>query len=97
MRETIIELKNISKSFGDVWVIEGIDFKIETGKVYALAGENGAGKSTLCNIISGSLAPSGGSLYYQGKEYKEFSITQAKQIGIKMVHQELQVLPLMSI
>ena len=97
MRETIIELKNISKSFGDVRVIEGIDFKIETGKVYALAGENGAGKSTLCNIISGSLAPSGGSLYYQGKEYKEFSITQAKQIGIKMVHQELQVLPLMSI
>lgn len=97
MRETIIELKNISKSFGDVRVIEGIDFKIETGKVYALAGENGAGKSTLCNIISGSLAPSGGSLCYQGKEYKEFSITQAKQIGIKMVHQELQVLPLMSI
>ena len=44
MRETIIELKNISKSFGDVRVIEGIDFKIETGKVYALAGETARAK-----------------------------------------------------
>lgn len=97
MNETLIELKEIAKSFGQVKVIEGISFKIDTGKVYALAGENGAGKSTLCNIISGSLKPTKGTLVYKGKEYSAFSISQAKEIGIKMVHQELQVLPLMTI
>lgn len=52
---TILELKDISKSFGPVKVLDGIDMTIEPGKVYVLAGENGAGKSTLCNIISGAL------------------------------------------
>lgn len=97
LSETFVELKNIGKSFDVVKVIEHIDFKIETGKIYALAGENGAGKSTLCNIISGSLEPSEGTIWYEGKDYDTFSITQAKEIGIKMVHQELQVLPLMTI
>lgn len=97
MGEALIELKEIAKTFGEVKVIEDINIKIETGKVYALAGENGAGKSTLCNIISGSLKPTKGTLVYQGNKYPSFSITQAKEIGIKMVHQELQVLPLMSI
>ena len=97
MGNTIIKLDNIAKSFGNVRVIEHISFSIEEGKVYALAGENGAGKSTLCNIISGSLKPDEGSIYYNGKSYDHFTIQQAKEIGIKMVHQELQILPLMKL
>ena len=97
MGQTLIELKEIAKSFGEVKVIENISFKIEAGKVDALAGENGAGKSTLCNIISGALKPTKGTLIYNEEEYSSFTISQAKEIGIKMVHQELQVLPLMSI
>lgn len=97
MGNTIIKLDNIAKSFGNVRVIEHISFSIEEGKVYALAGENGAGKSTLCNIISGSLKPDEGSIYYNGKSYDHFTIQQAKEIGIKMVHQELQILPLMNV
>lgn len=97
MNEVFLELKNISKSFGDVKVIEGINITLRSGMVYALAGENGAGKSTLSNIISGALKPSGGTLCYQGTEYPFFDIAFAKKIGIKMVHQELQVLPLMTV
>ena len=97
MGNTIIKLDDIAKSFGNVRVIEHISFSIEEGKVYALAGENGAGKSTLCNIISGSLKPDEGSIYYNGKHYDHFTIQQAKEIGIKMVHQELQILPLMNV
>lgn len=97
MGNTIIKLDDIAKSFGNVRVIEHISFSIEEGKVYALAGENGAGKSTLCNIISGSLKPDEGSIYYNGKRYDHFTIQQAKEIGIKMVHQELQILPLMNV
>ncbi|MDD3401818.1 MAG: sugar ABC transporter ATP-binding protein [Hespellia sp.] len=93
----IIALNKIAKSFGNVKVISNISFSIEEGKVYALVGENGAGKSTICNIISGSLQPTEGSLIYQGKEYDYFTIQQAKEIGIKMVHQELQILPLMNV
>ena len=95
---TILELKNISKSFGPVKVLEGIDMTIEPGKVYVLAGENGAGKSTLCNIISGSLEPSGGSIIFGGKEHSRLTIDEAKnEIGVRMVHQELQVIPMMTI
>lgn len=97
MEETIIRLDNIAKSFGNVKVIQNISFSIEKGKVYALAGENGAGKSTLCNIISGGLKPDEGTLYYRGKSFDHFTIQQAKEIGIKMVHQELQILPLMNV
>ena len=93
MDKTIIRLDNIAKSFGNVRVIHHISFSIEAGKVYALAGENGAGKSTLCNIISGSLKPDEGTISYGDKEYSSFTIQQAKEIGIKMVHQELQPIP----
>lgn len=97
MEDTIIRLDNIAKSFGNVRVIHHVSFSIEKGKVYALAGENGAGKSTLCNIISGSLKPDQGTIYYDGKAYDHFSIQKARDIGIKMVHQELQILPLMNV
>ena len=94
---TILELKDISKSFGPVKVLDGIDMTIEPGKVYVLAGENGAGKSTLCNIISGALQSSSGTVIFGGREHSYVSIDEAKnQIGVRMVHQELQVIPMMT-
>ena len=98
VQDVLLELKDISKSFGEVSVLEGVDMFIKRGRIYALAGENGAGKSTLCNIISGSLSPSGGKLVFDGEEHNSFDIIQAKEkIGVRMVHQELHILPLMTI
>lgn len=93
----LLQLSGVEKSFSGVSVLKGIDLRIEAGKVYSLAGENGAGKSTLCNIITGALAPTAGQLIANGKTYDRFTVDQAKQLGIRMVHQELQVLPDMSI
>ncbi len=98
VRDALLKIKNIGKFYGPVSVLEGVDWEIEPGKIYALAGENGAGKSTLCNIISGAILPSHGKLNYDGNDYDSFDIKTAKEeVGIRMVHQELQVLPLMTI
>lgn len=97
MGETIIKLDHIAKSFANVTVLKDISFSIEKGRIYALAGENGAGKSTLCNIISGSLKPDKGTITWRDNVYDHFTISQAKSAGIKMVHQELQVLPMMNV
>lgn len=94
---TLLELCGIGKSFSGVTVLKGIDLKIEAGKVYSLAGENGAGKSTLCNIITGALEPSCGGFRTKNGESAYLTVEQAKDLGIRMVHQELQVLPDMSI
>lgn len=95
---SILKLQDIQKDFSGVVVLNQIDLEIEEGKVYSLAGENGAGKSTLCNIIIGSLAPSGGTIRLSDGTEKSFlSIEEAKALGIRMVHQELQTLPDMTV
>lgn len=95
--DALLELKGIGKKFSGIRVLNNIGIKIMPGKVYALAGENGAGKSTLCNIILGNLKPSEGTLITSQGEFDYFSLEQAKRMGIRMVHQELQMLPEMSI
>ncbi len=92
-----IELRGIGKEFSGVRVLEDVSMKIMPGKVYALMGENGAGKSTLCNIILGSLKPSEGKLVTDMGEFEHFTLEQAKSLGVRMVHQELQVLPEMGV
>lgn len=94
---TLLELCGIGKSFSGVSVLKGVDLQIEPGKVYSLAGENGAGKSTLCNLITGALEPSCGFFRTKNGEFTCLTVEQAKNMGIRMVHQELQVLPDMSI
>ena len=96
--EAIVKLKEIRKDFSGVSVLEGINFEIQSGKVYSLAGENGAGKSTLCNIMIGSLAPSAGEIEWaDGSKEKAVGIEEAKLRGIRMVHQELLTLPEMTV
>ncbi len=97
MSDYILELSDISKSFSGVTVLSGINLQIEPGKVYVIAGENGAGKSTLCNIISGNLSPSSGTIKVNGVVYDKLTLDLTKGLGIRMVHQELQVLPDMSV
>lgn len=93
----IMSLQKIKKDFSGVVVLDDIDFEIETGRVYSLAGENGAGKSTLCNIIVGSLSPSAGKICLSDEtQYDHLNIKQVKNLGVRMVHQELQTLPDMS-
>ena len=88
-----LSVRNVSKSFGPIKVLNEASFDVHPGEVVALLGENGAGKSTVSNIIAGSLLPDGGSITWQGKPYAPHSPAEAIAAGIGMIHQELKLLP----
>ncbi len=93
----IIELKNVTKTFGRVNALRGISVKIEAGEVHCLLGDNGAGKSTLIKILSGVHRPSQGTYEFGGKPVELRSPREALDLGIATVFQDLAMLPLMSI
>ena len=66
MGEVIMRAENLKKVFGDFVANDGVSFEIETGKIYALAGENGAGKSTLMKMLYGVYKIDGGKLFIDG-------------------------------
>ena len=90
-------LKNIYKSFGPIEVLHGVDLEVRPGEVVALLGENGAGKSTLSNIISGTILPTSGEMTWQGAPYAPATPREAIDAGVGMIHQELLLLPHLSI
>jgi len=95
--DVIIEARRISKSFPGVLALDKVNLKVYAGKVNAVVGENGAGKSTLMNILSGVYTEYDGKLLFNGQEVNFKDITDARQFGISIIHQELQLVPYMSI
>lgn len=93
----ILTLKNISKSFFGVTVLESIDLDIRCGEVLCLIGENGAGKSTLCKIIAGIYARDTGEMLYRGKPYSPATVKEAQVAGIGFIHQELMLVPKLTV
>lgn len=84
----LVELTNISKSFGRVFALEAINLKLYPGEIVSLVGDNGAGKSTLTKIISGIEQPdSGGRIAVDGKQARGWSASKARNLGIETVHQ----------
>ena len=96
-RSPILSLRGVQKSYGPIKVLHGVDLDIYPGEVVALLGENGAGKSTLSNIISGTVQPSAGDMIWSGKPYAPSSPRAAMDDGVGMIHQELKLLPKLSI
>lgn len=92
-----LELRHICKSFGAVRVLNDINFKLTSGKVYGLAGENGAGKSTTMKIINGAYIADEGEILIDGETVHFTSPLSAQEAGIGMVYQELNMLPDLSI
>jgi ribose transport system ATP-binding protein len=89
----LLELVQVSKSFGGVEALRGVDFALARGEIHGLVGENGAGKSTLMKIIAGVHAADRGSLRIEGREQHFRSARDARDAGIGMVHQELSIAP----
>jgi ribose transport system ATP-binding protein len=89
----ILDLQQITKSFGGVEALRGVDFALSAGEIHGLVGENGAGKSTLMKIIAGVHAEFSGRFMLDGKETRFRSVRDARAAGIAMVHQELSVAP----
>ncbi|MDO4276321.1 MAG: sugar ABC transporter ATP-binding protein [Eubacteriales bacterium] len=97
MEKKLLDMKNISKTFGSVQALKSVSLDLYAGEVLALMGENGAGKSTLMNILSGSLQPSAGEIYLHGEKVTVSDPISAKKLGIAKIHQELQVVPELSV
>jgi len=93
----VLELHGISKSFGGVEALRGIDFTLQTGEIHGLVGENGAGKSTLMKIIAGTHVDFSGRFLLDGRETRFRSTRDALAAGIAMVHQELSIAPDLSV
>src|SRR5271163_1227906 len=92
-----VTMKGICKSFGPVRVLDGIDFAVAGGEIHALMGENGAGKSTLMKILSGAYSADGGSILIDGKAVTIRSTGDAEAFGIAIIHQELNMIPQLSV
>ncbi len=86
-----IELRNITKSFGNIVANDDISFSVEKGEVLALLGENGSGKTTLMNILSGIYYPDAGEIFVDEKPVKIRSPKDAFDLKIGMVHQHFKL------
>ncbi|MEN3288995.1 MAG: putative multiple sugar transport system ATP-binding protein [Bradyrhizobium sp.] len=95
----ILEMRGVSKSFGNVQALRDVSFVVEPAEIHALVGENGAGKSTLMKVLSG-VYPHGryeGKIIFEGEERRFRDINDSEALGIIIIHQELALIPLMSI
>ncbi|WP_053955483.1 ribose ABC transporter ATP-binding protein RbsA [Inediibacterium massiliense] len=97
MNKPIFEMKGIIKEFPGVKALDGVDLKIHQGRVMALLGENGAGKSTLMKILSGVYTKDQGQLIYNGEEIHLKGPKDAQDLGISIIHQELNLIPHLTI
>jgi len=93
----LLEVRNVSKAFPGVVALDDVSLWLKRGTVHALIGENGAGKSTLMKIIAGIYTPDAGELCLRGRTVHLSSPREALQNGIAMIHQELNLMPSMSV
>ncbi len=95
--DTVISVRNLSKSFAGVQALDDINLDITAGEIHCLAGENGSGKSTLIKIISGVYAPDGGTIELGGKSYDKLSPIEAIHNGIQVIYQDFSIFPNLSV
>jgi ribose transport system ATP-binding protein len=96
-QEVILEVENVSKSFPGVQALDNVSFSLRKGEVHALVGENGAGKSTLMKILSGVYQADSGTIRYKGEVVNFRNVTQAYDAGIRIIYQELNLVPHLSV
>ncbi len=93
----VLETKGLIKRFGSLLAVNNVDFGLRKGEIHALLGENGAGKSTLCNVVYGYYKPDGGEVIVKGTVARIASPKDGMRAGIGMVHQDLMLIPNMSV
>jgi simple sugar transport system ATP-binding protein len=87
--EHFLQLRNVSKTFGEVAALRNINFEVGTNEIVGLLGDNGAGKSTMVKIITGYHQPDpGGELHIKGRRVEHLTVARARDLGIEVVYQE---------
>jgi len=95
--EPLLRMEHITKSFSRITVLDDVSFDVRRGEVHALIGENGAGKSTLMKIVTGAYQADRGEVFWKGRPVEIKTPHQAHDLGINIVHQELMLVPQLSI
>lgn len=95
--QEILVLSNVRKRYGGAVALDGVSFSLRPGEIHALVGENGAGKSTLIKILTGIVDRDDGIIRLYGEPYRPGAPSDAKHLGIQVVHQEFSLLPHLSI
>ncbi|OGO65975.1 MAG: ABC transporter ATP-binding protein [Chloroflexi bacterium RBG_19FT_COMBO_55_16] len=88
MAEYRLELRNVTKKFGEVRALEDINFQLGRNEVVGLLGDNGAGKSTLIKIVTGYYQPTSGEILFNGEKADHLTVSKARQLGVEAVYQE---------
>lgn len=92
MADNILEMQDITKSFGPVKALKNAKFELKKGEVHALMGENGAGKSTMVKVLTGIHEKDSGEIIYEGQNVEYKSPKESQEDGISVVHQELNMM-----
>jgi ABC-type sugar transport system ATPase subunit len=95
--DVLCGLRNIFKRFGVVQALKDVSIDIRPGEVLAVVGENGAGKSTLMRILEGEHQPDSGEISFDGRPVHLADIRAARRLGIRVIHQEPEILPDLSV
>jgi ribose transport system ATP-binding protein len=93
IHETLLRMEGIYKSFPGVQALSDCHFELRPGEVHALVGENGAGKSTMMKILGGIYSKDAGHIFLDGREVSITSPHKAQELGISIIHQELNLMP----
>lgn len=93
MAESIVKMQGIDKRFPGVHALKRCDFELKAGEVHALVGENGAGKSTIMKVLTGVHKKDDGKIFYKGEEVEINNTKEAQNLGISIIHQELNLMP----
>lgn len=88
MGKRLVELRNVTKSFGNINAVEDVSLYVDEGEVLGLIGDNGAGKSTLIKILSGVHAPDSGEIYIKGEKVSRWNAAKSREAGIETVYQD---------
>ena len=92
-----VRMLGITKSFGGVRALRGVDLIVKPGSVHALLGENGAGKSTILKILRGVQPPDEGDVSIYGRPMREFTPEAARKLGVGMIFQEMSLIPTLTV
>jgi simple sugar transport system ATP-binding protein len=92
-----LELRNISKSFGEVQALVDVNFRVGKNEIVGLLGDNGAGKSTLIKIVTGYHQPDGGEMLFNGQPVSNLTVPKARALGVETVYQERALAELQSL
>ena len=91
-RSIVIEVRELSKSYGSIRALTDVNFIIWTGEVVGLVGDNGAGKSTLIKCLSGAIVPDSGFILTAGNDHVMRTASDARDVGIETVYQDLALI-----